>query len=128
LTLDPDGFPQLPPGCSGLGSGGTNGRMRIGARNVDLSDLTGTLSDLLGHPVLDKTGLTGKYDFDFEYSMDGLAGPMGVGAGPSEISSATAEGASRLTAALHQQLGLDLRATQAPFEFVVVSRLDRKPD
>ena len=127
MTLDSRGFPELPPGCYGMGMGGVNGIMRIGARRVDLEDLRGTLSDLLGRPVLDETGLRGRYDFDFEYSMDGLAGPMGGGAGPNRPQIADDAAAARLAASLAGQLNLVLRKDRAPIELVTVEHFDAPP-
>lgn len=64
-------------------------------------------------PVLDKTGLTEKYDFELNLS----GGPAGV-TGP--------EGESVFTA-IEEQLGLKLEAQKAPISILVVDAADRKP-
>jgi len=64
-------------------------------------------------PVLDKTGLTGKYDFELKLA----GGPSGV-AGP--------EGESVFTA-IEEQLGLKLEAQRAPIAILVVDHAEKMP-
>ena len=49
----------------GIGTG-------LAASGVQLSALVAQLSELLGRPVVDKTGLKGYYHFKIVYSRDGL--------------------------------------------------------
>jgi uncharacterized protein (TIGR03435 family) len=64
-------------------------------------------------PVLDKTGLTGNYDFELRLAR----GPNGV-AGP--------EGESVFTA-IEDQLGLKLEAQRAPISILVVDKAEKTP-
>jgi uncharacterized protein (TIGR03435 family) len=64
-------------------------------------------------PVLDKTGLTGKYDFALKLSYGG-----GGTAGP--------EGESVFTA-IEEQLGLKLEKQKAPIPMLIVDQAERKP-
>jgi uncharacterized protein (TIGR03435 family) len=125
ITLDKDGFPQLGPGCSGMAGGGigNSGGTRIGARNVDLAGFIGELEDWLARPVLNRTGLTGKYDFTFEYSREGLAGPEGGGG----LTRPTDDGVLRLVRDVREQLGLILRENSAPVDVVVIDHIDEMP-
>ncbi len=66
-----DGFPVLPPGANFL-QVLKNRRNRISARMMPMSALAGNLERETDHPVLDKTGLTGKYDVRLDYSIAGL--------------------------------------------------------
>jgi uncharacterized protein (TIGR03435 family) len=77
--------------------------------------------------VRDQTGLTGRYDFGFKYSTDGLAGPEGMGAGPTRPAVATEAGAAGLTASLQTELGLVLKANKAPLEVLIVDHMDETP-
>ena len=90
------------------------------ATGVTLSPyLTSALTAVLGVPVVDKTGLTGAFDFTLKWSPDerqfggrGLRGqrdPMG----PS------------LFTALQEQLGLRLIAEDVPFEVIVVDSVEK---
>jgi len=70
-------------------------------------------------PIVDKTGLTGKYDFALEFSRDL----------PNGNPDATAEppGVPDLNTALRDQLGLQIVAKKFPFDVVVVESFDRLP-
>jgi uncharacterized protein (TIGR03435 family) len=75
---------------------------------------------VLDRPVLDKTGLSGKYDFDLEWTPDetqfGGQGPPGAPEIPLKPD---------LFAALQQQLGLRLEAAKGPVEVLVIERVER---
>ncbi|HEY2845321.1 MAG TPA: TIGR03435 family protein, partial [Bryobacteraceae bacterium] len=78
MPLDANGFPQIPSGTSGMASAVSNGLTHMTARGVPFSLLTGQLGAQLGTitgantyamgRIVDKTGLTGKYDFNLEYA------------------------------------------------------------
>ena len=121
VTRNDANSPQPLSGC--LATNALNGHMQEAARDMGVRYLTGLLSGLLGRPVLDKTKLTGKYTFDFGYSMEGLAGPLGM----AERRSATDSGATGLIAALQAQLGLSLVEKTVPFDAVIVDHIDEVP-
>jgi uncharacterized protein (TIGR03435 family) len=87
------------------------------------------LSDWVGRPVIDQTGLTGLYDFTLKFAPEGRdAGPLGptlallgkqVQAPPLDPN------APSLSAALQEQLGLKLEAARGPVEVVVIDRLEK---
>jgi uncharacterized protein (TIGR03435 family) len=70
---------------------------------VDLKVLTQQISEIMGRPVIDKTGLTGRYDFT-------LRGPRASEALPAE---------------LQEQLGLRLEAVTAPIDVIVVDDIQQ---
>jgi uncharacterized protein (TIGR03435 family) len=67
------------------------------------------LERLIGRPVLDKTGLEGKYDYVLEWSADSDA----TGTGPSVFT------------ALQEQLGLRLESVKAPTDTLVIDHIER---
>jgi uncharacterized protein (TIGR03435 family) len=73
----------------------------------------------LDYPVLDKTGLSARYDFDLEFTPDEtvFGGALGVGADDSAKPG--------LFAAISQQLGLRLEATRGSVEALVIDRVER---
>jgi uncharacterized protein (TIGR03435 family) len=73
--------------------------------------LVAQLSEQLGRPVIDKTGLTAHYDFSLKWSPD----PAAETSGPS------------LFTALQSDLGLKLQSTKAPVEILVIDHAE-KPD
>jgi len=77
-----------------------------------ISELIVWLNSLLidsGRPVIDRTGLTGAYDFQLEWLPDDDFP------------------AAALSAALQQQLGLKLEAAKAPVEMLVIDRAEKSP-
>ena len=109
----PEGLPPLifvlsPQGVS------------LPARNATMAELAAVMQRAaLPRPVLDKTGLTGRYDFTLEWTPDetqfGGQGPKGM------VESAKPD----LFAALQQQLGLKLEARKGPVDVLVVDKVER---
>ena len=91
---------------------GQNGQIssKIVGRKVELRDLAFLLLLTTRQPVIDRTGLTGQFNFDLEFA------PF-----DSEANSA----APSLFTALQEQLGLRLENTKAPLEGVVVDHAER---
>jgi len=74
----------------------------------------GGLSTILDRKVVDRTGLTGRYDLSTEWTpAPGLQKPAGVG--PATFT------------ALDEQLGLKLDSAEGPINIVVIDRIER-PD
>jgi uncharacterized protein (TIGR03435 family) len=94
----------------------------IGER-ASLYGLIANLTGMLGRPVLDRTGLTGRYDFKLEWTPDMLPGGKGPdGPGEKVDASAPEFSAPSLFSALQDQLGLKLEPQKGPVEvFVIVS-------
>jgi uncharacterized protein (TIGR03435 family) len=69
----------------------------------------------VGRTVIDRTGLSGVYDFTVEYTR--AWPPPPTSAGPPQVN----EGPSIFTA-LEEQLGLDLEATRAPVDLLIIDR------
>jgi len=58
------------PGMVNFLTNGPNGAsVRSLAKSAALSRLTAMLGNQLKRPVVDKTGLTGKYDFELEFTL-----------------------------------------------------------
>jgi len=92
------------------------------ARGAPIKDLARVISDDSATPVVDKTGLTGSYDFSFFYSREGLDGfrqPGGQAPDPSD--------APTLATALEEALGLKLELKRGPLEMLVVDAGDKTP-
>jgi uncharacterized protein (TIGR03435 family) len=135
LPLDKNGFPQLPPGKSGSIAKAVNGVVRMTVRGLPLSSLlfqVGTQLGTITGPnsfapgrIVDRTGLTGKYDFNLEY-----AGAGGIGAAlslPTSPEGAEPSGGLPLIDAIEKQLGLKLSKTTASYEVLVIDHAERIP-
>jgi uncharacterized protein (TIGR03435 family) len=100
-----------------------NGEAHTVAQGQPLSKLTTMLGNTLRRPVIDKTGLTGKYDFSLDFRIDLPAiGP----AAPTPADNAPDPGPD-ITAAVEQQLGLRLVAGKAMLDVLVIDKADKVP-
>ena len=149
--MGPDGCPVRPPGARG-GSVFMMmpGRFRMCATQMRVDELANTLTNQLNRPVIDKTGLTAKYDFSLEFLPEGGGGMMPMingmpGGGGGMVASASQAGpppgggpggrmedpnqepAPPLAAALQSQLGLKLEAKRAPADMLVIDSMEKTP-
>jgi len=95
------------PTCGAIG-----GAMAMTAGAVELTPLLGMLAQGLGRPVLDKTGLVGRFDFDFKAAPPNAA-PNGPLADLPPIATA-----------LEDQLGLKLERGRGPVDVLVIDRIE----
>jgi uncharacterized protein (TIGR03435 family) len=99
-----------------------NGVTRIAIARQPLSNLCSFLSRTLQRPIVDKTGLMGRYDAVLTFAAENLAPPSLEAA----QDTAPPHGAS-LFGALQGQLGLKLEAKKLPVEFLVVESAEKTP-
>lgn len=129
---DKDGFPILPPGVVTLLGFPDNGNIRYVARKqpVDGNFLV-NLEQLVGRPVVDRTGLTGVYDFNLFFAPEPInaygVSPPATPPSPAPIGEAASEPAPDIFTAIEQQLGLRLRSAKAPTRVFVVDGFNRAP-
>jgi uncharacterized protein (TIGR03435 family) len=87
--------------------------------------LTQALSRILDRPVIDKTGLSGNFDFTLVFAADPPSSmpnpPPGVPAPPI---AANAD-APTLSTALQEQLGLKLESERGPIDYLVIDRVEQ---
>jgi uncharacterized protein (TIGR03435 family) len=105
-----------PPVPSGGFCGTRAGNGSVSSKGVELANFVRNLGGMTGRLVIDKTGLTGPYDLDLQWTPDPPAG------GPAQ--GAPGDGVS-LFAAIQEQLGLKLEAKRAPVEVLVVDSAER---
>ena len=88
---------------------------------MSIAELFNTLPAGLEFPVIDKTGLTGKYDFHLEFVPEtktpGVSGAGDPNAPPSVGPS--------IFEALQQQLGLRLELAKGPVDILVIDHVER---
>lgn len=102
--IEPGG---MPSSCGGGYTG--QGRMRFSGAEV--AKLALNLSRIGERVVIDKTGLTGQYDIEMDWTPDNRRADDN--AGPS------------IFTALQEQLGLKLESARGPVEMIVIERAER---
>jgi uncharacterized protein (TIGR03435 family) len=94
------------------------GDSRVGfdliAHGCSMDDIVRMLAGLLGHPVVDKTGLAGKYDFKLRYHGILL----------SERPADDLDPVSTLDTAIQDQLGLKVEPSKGPVQMLVVDHIE----
>jgi uncharacterized protein (TIGR03435 family) len=90
-------------------------RIHLPAKNVMMSDFVSLLQRaLLDRPVVDRTGLTGRYDFDLDWAPDETQFGGEVPVAPADAQ------ALPFFTAIEEQLGLHLEATRGTVEALVI--------
>jgi bla regulator protein BlaR1 len=104
----------------GVGNGGPG---QLTGTSAPLGVLAVVLSERIGRTVIDKTGLTGTYDFELKWSPDPGQSAAGLPAGISNQAS-DPNGPSIFTA-IQEQLGLKLESARAPVDVLVVDQAEK---
>jgi uncharacterized protein (TIGR03435 family) len=112
-----------PPAGKARPSWGGFGHSRTGivAANMTMAEFAGQLGTMkLGRPVLDETGLTGRYDFKLDFTATPAA------AAPSVDGAASApDSYADIFTAIQEQLGLKLQPSTGPVQTVVIDHMER---
>ncbi|HEY4380359.1 MAG TPA: TIGR03435 family protein [Acidobacteriaceae bacterium] len=103
---DPNGLPDNE------GMGG-NGRQIRKYTNVSMNDLAMMLQFNLDRPVVDQTGVKGRYDFRMQWTVDEGQAPADPDAPPG------------LFTAIQEQIGLKLESTKAPVDVLVIDHVEK---
>ena len=126
----PGNPPPLPRGGLMMMMGPSGMTMRATATPV--TTLVSLLQNQLGRTVVDKTSLTGLFDFELTFSPEGLSSPFGRGlpappggppGGAASAPSAPDSVASLFTAI--QDLGLKLEPGKGPVEVFVIDSVEK---
>jgi uncharacterized protein (TIGR03435 family) len=83
------------------------------SENSTLLGLINVLSSLLGSPVIDETGITGSHNFSLQFKD------------PRDLRPRQADSPPDLFDAVQEQLGLQLLATKASVDTLVIDHMDR---
>jgi uncharacterized protein (TIGR03435 family) len=121
----PDPSKPMPRFCGGPSMTMKDGKMVADIPGTTLEELCGRmLMTYAGRPVVDKTGLKGRFDMRLEFSRDTSMGPKPLLNGvPTDLPSA--DGGPSIFTALQEQLGLKLVADKAPIDVIVVDSAQR---
>lgn len=115
----PDQSPTLTSTLYPAASGGID-KAVMPARNATIAQFASILQrGALDRPVVDSTGISGRFDFDLEWTPDETQFGGNLPPGPPDNAKPS------LYAAIEQQLGLRLQATKGPVEALVIDHLAR---
>lgn len=112
-AVPPDAADPDHPGSGNMEVHNTDMR----ATGVTLSDLVGNLAFPLDRTVIDKTGLTGRYDFRLQWTADNVA----TGAADNGATDAP----PNLFTAIQEQLGLKLQTAKGPVPTLVIDHVEQ---
>jgi uncharacterized protein (TIGR03435 family) len=114
LTANGPKLKAIEESGNSTSSNSTKTGIHLSAKTT-MPGFAGYLSQRLDRPVLDRTGLSGGFEFTLDWSADDSADANGASLGPS------------IFTAVQEQLGLKLSATKGPVETIVVDRADKLP-
>jgi uncharacterized protein (TIGR03435 family) len=117
LTVARNG-PRLKESTGGSGPLLKRGRGKIEGMGAQMAELTRFLAIDLRRPVIDRTGLTGRFDFNLEWTAEDTStfAVSSDNSGPSIVT------------AIQEQLGLKLEAQKAPTEILIIEKAEMPPD
>jgi uncharacterized protein (TIGR03435 family) len=98
---------------------------KVTATDAQISTLVTILSRRLGRTVVDKTGLTGNYDFTLEYADDDVGSPSPPPDGSAAAVASAPDSRVSIFTALQEQMGLKLESTKAPVDVVVIDHIEK---
>jgi uncharacterized protein (TIGR03435 family) len=125
ITLGEDGYPVVPPGLNLVMTLGFRARAQAVRQTID--GLAQFVSSLVGRPVANATGLTGKYDYSIFYIYDGPGAPPMPTRGAAPMSPAADPSGPTVFRAIQEQLGLKLEPKKIAVDFLTVERAERVP-
>ena len=103
--------------------------MTLETRAATMTTLVRMLTQQIGSTIVDKTGLTGNYDYTLTFTPDQGAGPMmGMAKGvppPDGDGQATEPAAPSIFTAVQEQLGLKLVAQKQQVDVIVIDHIEQ---
>jgi uncharacterized protein (TIGR03435 family) len=102
---DPNGMPDNV-------GGNDNGRQARKFTNVSMADLASMLQFNVDRPVIDRTGLAGRYDFKLQWTVD-------------QVDAGAPDAPPGLFTAIQEQIGLKLQPEKANADLLVIDAVDR---
>src|SRR5262249_7930224 len=89
---------------------------------VTMTELTTYFSRWLDRPVSDRTGLTGSFEVELQFSFEGLPG---ASTGPLGVERPQTTDNPSIFTAVQEQLGLKLQSTRGPVEVLVIDHAEK---
>ena len=90
----------------------TSGRHVEALKNTSMADLALILQFHVDRPVVDQTGLKGRYDFKLQWALD-------------DAQTAAPDAPPELFTAIQEQIGLKLERVRSPADVLVIDKVER---
>lgn len=100
------------------------GAGRIVARGLEMTGFADLLAPNPNRPVIDRTGLTGRFDIDFTYTPEIFSAAALAQRPGGTVPPGVDPAGPPLATALQEQLGLKLEQTRAAVEVLVITHLE----
>jgi uncharacterized protein (TIGR03435 family) len=101
-----------PNGWMDQQNSAANGRDVENLKNASMADLAEILQFRVNRPVVDQTGLKGRYDFKLQWTTD-------------ETRATDADAPPGVFTAIQEQIGLKLEPVKAPADVLVIDKIER---
>jgi uncharacterized protein (TIGR03435 family) len=114
---------QLQPGQVPCGISGAAGR--LSTRGTPMTEFAHFLSFNTDRTVLDRTGLTGPFALELEWTPDPLQAPRLTGGDGARAGASDLDSLPSLFTAVQEQLGLKLESARGPVDVIVIEHAER---
>lgn len=114
-------YADYPARCDSVELNQKAGAARLGSRDATLNILASAVANFVGEgrPVIDKTGLSGRFDFTMKWMVESGGQPQ------PDLASMPPDAEPSALQALRNQLGLRLESTKALVRTLVIDRVER---
>jgi uncharacterized protein (TIGR03435 family) len=113
---------ETAPGNESQFSGGSG---ELKGHGIPMSLLVRFLSQRLGRPIVDETGLKGNYDFELKWTPNLDSPEVMQGPSPGAESAPPDSSGPSIFTAIQEQLGLKLKAMNGPAEALKIVRIEK---
>ena len=95
----------------------------MAAQKVTMESFAKTLSNFVDRIVVDRSGLSGAFDVDFDFTP--LQSPLGVQHGPGVSAPDPSTPPPSIFTALQEQLGLKLESQTEPADVLIIDHVEQ---
>jgi uncharacterized protein (TIGR03435 family) len=108
-----------------MGRNRATGQRTLTATSQTMGGLASLLSDLMGRPVEDRTGILGKFDFSMQWTPDPVDGGDALKGGKAVLPPDNPQLGPTIFTALEETLGLRLVTAKVSVPVVIIERAEK---
>ena len=124
-ALPPPRAPGQTPLCNGmiLLKGSSMGTANL--QGTTLDEFSKSIGLMLDRPIIDITGIAGRFDFRLEFALDQSTPGFFLPGGGAQVAGPSDPAGPSIFTAVQEQLGLKLEPAKGPREFLIINRVER---